>query len=61
MADYDRYNESPWNWRFTRPATDAERTLLAALGFSVPDELETLVDYMNPAVRRRRFTVEVAA
>ena len=38
-----------------RPATEAERTLLAHLGFDVPDELTTHVDRITPSVRRRRW------
>lgn len=40
---------------YDRQATDAERTLLAHLGFDVPDELLTHVDRLTPSVRRRRW------
>lgn len=40
---------------FDRPATDAERTLLAYLGFDLPDELTTHVDRLSASIRRRRW------
>lgn len=63
----------PHNWRslvdeatgawidfFERPATDAERTLLTALGYTLPDgtlpdELVTTVSFPSALVRRRRW------
>lgn len=40
---------------YDRPATEAERTLLAHLGFDLPDELTTHVDRLTSSVRRRRW------
>jgi hypothetical protein len=37
----------------TRPATDTERTLLAALGYELPDELTTYVRWIGPLRQRR--------
>ncbi|KUI13388.1 hypothetical protein AU192_24720 [Mycobacterium lehmannii] len=41
----------PW----ARPATDAERTLLAHLGFTLPERLVTWVSYPTATVRKRRW------
>ena len=49
-----RHNNRPC---FDRPATDTEKTLLAHLGFTVPDDLKTHVDRITPSVRRRRWPV----
>lgn len=38
---------------FRRPATDAERQLLAALGHQVPDELDTYVNHITRGTRHR--------
>ncbi|MCV7316317.1 hypothetical protein H7J77_12300 [Mycolicibacillus parakoreensis] len=43
-----------WSDRL-RPATDAERTLLAYLDYELPDELYTVVSFPSPGVRCRRF------
>jgi hypothetical protein len=40
---------------FDRPATDAERTLLAHLGFDVPDTLRTHCDRITASIVRRRW------
>ena len=40
---------------FERPATDTERTLLAALGYTVGADLITRVSFPSPLVRRRRW------
>ena len=43
-------------WRaFARPATPAERALLAHLGHTLPDELVTIVEHRSPGVRNRRW------
>jgi hypothetical protein len=42
-------------WYFERPATDAERTLLAHLGYQLPDELKTRVDFATETLRRRTW------
>jgi hypothetical protein len=47
-------------WPFERPVTDAERTLLAAVGYELPDDAATTVDYLTTAVRRRRWPVATA-
>ena len=51
-ADYDRSKDQQ---RFTRPATEAECTLLAHLGFVIPTVLDTHVQYDTPAIRTRRW------
>jgi hypothetical protein len=38
-----------------RPATQTERTLLAHLGYELPDELFTAVTFLTTGVRNRRF------
>lgn len=38
-----------------RPATDAEKFLLAHLGFTVPDDLITHVDRVTGGIVRRRW------
>lgn len=38
-----------------RPATDTERTLLAHLGYTLPDELFTAVTFLTTGVRNRRW------
>ena len=54
-ADSDRYRLGVLDGRpFRRPATDAERQLLAHLGHDLPDGLVTHVSH-NGAVRRRRW------
>lgn len=40
---------------FERPATDAEKALLTALGYTVPADLITKVSFPSGAVRRRRW------
>jgi hypothetical protein len=40
---------------FDRPATETERTLLAHLGFTLPDDLVTHVDRISTSVRQRRW------
>jgi hypothetical protein len=44
-----------WVDYFERPATDTERALLIALGYSLPDELVTTVSFPSALVRRRRW------
>lgn len=41
--------------QFDRPATDTERTLLAALGFVVSELLVTTVTYVSRTTRRRTW------
>jgi hypothetical protein len=43
---------------FTRPATDTERTLLAALGYTLPDDLLTYVRWVGPLRQRRWVQLE---
>ena len=38
---------------FDRPATDTERALLAHLGYTVPEQLTTRVQWISPGVRNR--------
>lgn len=40
---------------FNRPATDTERTLLAHLGFTVPEQLSTHIDHVTVGIVRRRW------
>jgi hypothetical protein len=42
-------------WYFERPATAAERTLLEHLGYTLPDVLNTRVDYATETLRRRTW------
>lgn len=53
-ADYERRHWRPSVAR-TRPATSAERLLLAHLGFTVPSDLETVVRYPSGGIRRLEF------
>ncbi|MDX1890119.1 hypothetical protein [Mycolicibacterium sp. 050158] len=53
-TDYDAAIDVAVDY-FTRPATDAERTLLTALGYAVPADLATRVSFPSPLVRRRRW------
>jgi hypothetical protein len=39
----------------TRPATPTERILLAHLGYTVPDQLTTVVSYYTTGVRNRTW------
>jgi hypothetical protein len=41
--------------RFVRRATDAERTLLAHLGYAIPDGLTTRVDRITNGIVHRRW------
>ncbi|PQE01401.1 hypothetical protein CYL16_04780 [Mycobacterium sp. EPG1] len=50
-----RYDTATGSDYFTRPATDTEKTLLGALGYTVPDDLTTRVSFPSPLVRRRRW------
>jgi hypothetical protein len=40
---------------FYRPATPAERTLLAHLGHTLPTNLDTRVEYLSETLRQRRW------
>lgn len=42
-------------WGYTRPATDTERALLEHLGYTLPAELETRVQFITETLRRRRW------
>jgi hypothetical protein len=42
-------------WYFERPATDAERTLLQHLGYTLPSTLTTRVDYATETLRCRTW------
>jgi hypothetical protein len=42
-------------WYFERPATDAERALLTHLGYVLPDDLKTRVDFKTETLRRRTW------
>ncbi|MBZ4620990.1 hypothetical protein [Mycobacterium avium] len=42
-------------WFWERPATDAERTLLEHLGYTLPDQLTTRVRYVSETLRRRTW------
>jgi hypothetical protein len=61
-ADDARWREtlgrSNFHWpgrSFSRPASVAERTLLEHLGYELPEELATLVEYVASGVRRRTW------
>jgi hypothetical protein len=51
FADYDMHKPRG----FERPAVDCERALLAHLGFTVPDDLVTVVRYRTRGVRCRTW------
>ena len=40
---------------FYRPATEAERTLLAHLGHTLPTKLDTRVEFLTETLRQRRW------
>lgn len=42
-------------WFFTRPATDTERALLGHLGYTVPPDLKTRVQFHTETLRQRRW------
>lgn len=44
-----------WVDYFERPVTDAERTLLTTLGYTLPATLATTVSFPSALVRRRRW------
>lgn len=50
-----RYDKAARGWFFERPATDAERALLAHLGYTLPVDLVTRVSYVSETLRRRRW------
>jgi len=52
--DYERRHWRPSVHR-TRPATEAEKALLTYLGFTVPEDLETIVTYPSGGIRRREW------
>ena len=57
-ADFEKAKELSRNWfrpTFTRDATAAERHLLDALGYTVPDVLKARVTYVSAGVRHRAF------
>ena len=41
--------------KFTRDATPTEKLLLAHLGYEVPDDLQTRVEFISRTVRRRTW------
>jgi hypothetical protein len=49
------YDRDARIWYFDRPATDTERTLLAHLGYTLPEQLTTRVDYASETLRRRTW------
>lgn len=53
-SPWKRDGISLWTLRGTRAATDTERALLAHLGYDIPDDLDTVVDF-TPGVRNRRW------
>lgn len=52
-ADADRAVMKPRG--FEREATSTERALLSHLGFTVPEQLTTVVKFKSPSVRNRRW------
>ena len=57
-ADYALHKSLRFN--FDRTATDAERELLAAIGYDVPDGLITHVHHVTPGVRKRTWDLPEA-
>jgi hypothetical protein len=53
-ADVELANRDCKLWR-ERPATDTERALLAHLGYELPDELLTRVQWRHGTLRERRW------
>jgi hypothetical protein len=53
-ADHERRHWRPSVPRI-RPATSAERVLLAHLGFTLPNELDVRVIYTSGGIRRLEF------
>ena len=53
-ADVALANRDLLPWR-TRPATDAERALLQHLGYTLPDDLHTRVQWRHGTIRQRRW------
>lgn len=49
-ADFDSRHRNR-----TRPATATERALLAHLGYALPDELVTVINYVTVTIRRRTW------
>jgi hypothetical protein len=56
MADYEdaECHRGPWQ----RPGTDTEHTLLTHLGYTVPEQLSTHIDYGNGIRHRYWPTLE---
>jgi hypothetical protein len=51
--DGTQYHDRSHGGTFTRPATNTERTLLTALGYTLPDNLSTCVRFLGPLRQRR--------
>jgi hypothetical protein len=49
------YQRQTGRTRWSRLATDAERTLLALLGYQLPVNLHTTVEYTTASLRRRTW------
>jgi len=50
-----RLGFEPHRYGFTRPATDTERILLQHLGYTLPDQLTTVVTFKSRSVRHRSW------
>jgi hypothetical protein len=57
-ADHDRLRRNGV-WRLKRNMTSAEYTLLAAAGFTVSPEPQTVVTIVTPSVLHRAFDAEL--
>ncbi|MBO0680338.1 hypothetical protein JRC04_22970 [Mycolicibacterium sp. S2-37] len=60
-ADHERFGQRAerdaiGRGAFRRPATPAERALLQHLGYSLPTQLWTLVNYPSAGIRYRRWS-----
>lgn len=55
FGDFNPHSRNVGTHQFDRLATDAERTLLAALGFPVSDLAVTTVTYFSRTTRRRTW------
>ena len=61
VYDFAPNSRTAGAYSLQRPATDTERILLAALGFSVPEMLTTDIDFISHTTRRRTWPALIGA